>query len=90
MTAHRHFGMTSRTVTTGACPPSGSLGVTQYYAKSIPLPSGSLWRPETALKTFNLSQAVLDGLAAIFWVLFLAALAGSLPLAVALMFVAAF
>lgn len=77
---------TSRTVTTGACPPSGSRGVTQYYADNeIPLPSGSIASPVPALKSLNLAQAVLDGLAVIVGFLFLCALAGSLPLAVALM-----
>jgi hypothetical protein len=57
---------------------------------SIPIPSGSIASPEPVLETLNLSQAVLDGLAAVVGLLFLVALAGSIPLAVALMFVAAF
>jgi hypothetical protein len=49
------------------------------------LPSGSIRSPVTALKSLNLAQAVLDGLAIVICLFFLAALAGSLPLAVALM-----
>jgi hypothetical protein len=82
---------TSRTVTTGACPPSGSRGVTQYYADNeIPLPSGSIRSPVPALKALNLSQAILDGLAVLFLFLFFAALIGSVPLAVGLLIFAKF
>lgn len=56
----------------------------------ILLPAGSIASPVSVLKSLNLTQAVLDGFAAVFWILFLAALAGSLPLAVALMIFAAF
>lgn len=51
----------------------------------IPLPSGSIRSPVPTLKSLNLSQAILDGLAVVVGFLFLAALFGSLPLAVALM-----
>jgi hypothetical protein len=51
----------------------------------IPIPAGSLHSPAPILKSLNLTQAVLDGLAVVFGLFFLAALAGSLPLAVALM-----
>lgn len=52
---------------------------------SIPLPSGSIVSPVPALKSLNLAQAVLDGLAVLIGFIFLCALAGSLPLAIALM-----
>lgn len=51
----------------------------------IPTPSGSIIDPVPALKSLNLAQAVLDGLAVLFGFFFLCALAGSLPLAIALM-----
>ncbi len=51
----------------------------------IPLPSGLIVSPVTALKSLTLTQALIDGLAVVFGFLFLCALAGSLPLAVALM-----
>ncbi|MET4210500.1 hypothetical protein [Bradyrhizobium sp. LA2.1] len=83
--------LTRPAVTTGECPLPASRRVTQYYAgNEIPLSSGSIRSPIPILKFLNLTQAVLDGLAAIFWVFFLAALAGSLPLAVALMLFAEF
>lgn len=66
--------------------PAGSRGDTQYFAgNSIPLPAGSLASPVPILKSIDLSQAILDGLAVVFGLFFLAALFGSLPLAVALM-----
>lgn len=68
----------------------GSHGVTQYHADSVPLPSGSIASPVTALKSLNLTQALIDGLAVTFGLFFLAALFGSLPLAVALMVLGAF
>lgn len=56
----------------------------------IPLPSGSIRSPVSALKSLNLSQAVFDGVAVLFGFLFLCALAGSLPLAVALLVLGSF
>lgn len=96
----RNSELTSRRAATGISQRVGSRGVeTQYNSHAAnyeslrdsviypPMPSGSI-TPVPALKSLNLTQAVLDGLAAIFWVFFLAALFGSLPLAVALMFFA--
>jgi hypothetical protein len=68
---------------------AGSRGVTQYYAEPIPLPSGSI-APVPALKSLNFTQAILDGLCVVFGLFFLAALFGSLPLAVALMVLGVF
>lgn len=69
---------------------SRDAGTQTYPHAEILLPAGSIASPVSIFKTLDLTQTVLDGLAAIFWILFLAALFGSLPLAVALMFVAAF
>jgi hypothetical protein len=62
-------------------------GVTKYYdpRNSIQLPSGSIASPIGALKTFNLSQAVLDGLVVVGGLVALVIVFGSLPLAVGLM-----
>ena len=50
--------MTSRTDATGISHPSGSRGVTQYYADNrIPLPSGSVLEPP--LESIDLAQAHL-------------------------------
>jgi hypothetical protein len=57
---------------------------------SIPLPSGSIVSPVPALKSLNLAQAVLDGLAVLIGFLFLAILFGSLPLAIGLLIFAEF
>lgn len=85
------FEKLSRTAATGNPPQSGSGEGTQYNPHAeILLPAGSIASPVQILKSLNLTQAVLDGLAAIFWVFFLAALVGSLPLAVALMVLGAF
>lgn len=67
---------------------AGSRGaVTKYTsgAETIPLPSGSIASPVPALKSLNLTQAVLDGLVVVGGLLALVAVFGSLPLAVGLM-----
>jgi len=88
---HRNLGLTNRQATTGDYPPAGSRGVTQYYAdNSIPLPSGSIRSPVTALKSLNVAQACIDGLAVVFGFLFLCALFGSVPLAIALLILGVF
>jgi hypothetical protein len=55
----RHFGLTSRTDATGISHPSGSRGVTQYYADNvIPLPSRSIMAdPIPSLEPINLLQS---------------------------------
>ena len=79
--------LTSRSSATGISHSTGFRDAgTQYNPHAeILLPAGSIASPVSVLKSLNLTQAVLDGLAAVFWIFFLAALAGSLPLAVALM-----
>ncbi|MFZ5713059.1 MAG: hypothetical protein ACOY3N_09485 [Bradyrhizobium sp.] len=78
--------MTRPIATTGAPSRPASRGVTQYYAgNEIPLPSGSIRSPVPALKSLNVTQALLDGLAVIVCFFFLCALVGSVPLAIALM-----
>jgi len=63
----------------------------QYNPRAeILMPSGSIRSPVPPLKSLNLSQAILDGLAVLFSLFFLAALFGSLPLAVALMVLGVF
>jgi hypothetical protein len=83
----RHSELSSRTafVDGGTNPQSGShMRDAIQTRNSIPLPSGSI-APVPALKSLNLTQALLDGLCVVFGFFFLAALFGSLPLAVALM-----
>jgi len=83
--------MTRRASLTGISTRTPGRGVTQYYAgNEIPLPSGSIRSPVPPLKSLNLSQAILDGLAVLFGLFFLAALFGGLPLAVALMVLGVF
>lgn len=87
----RSANETSRRVADGGRQRAGSRGDTQYFAgNSIPLPAGSIASPVPILKSLNLTQALLDGLAAVFGLFFLAALFGSLPLAVALMVLGVF
>jgi hypothetical protein len=57
---------------------------------SIPSPSGSIASPVPALKSLNLAQAILDGLATLVCFLFLAIMFGSLPLAIGLLIFAEF
>lgn len=52
---------------------------------SIPLPSGSIASPVPALKSLNLTQALLDGLTVVGGLIALMIVFGSLPLAVGLM-----
>jgi hypothetical protein len=88
---HRHLGLTSRTVTTGACPPSGSRGVTQYYAdNSIPLPAGSIARIKSPLERGHVSQALLDISALLLLLLFGLFAVLSVPLSIFLLLFASF
>jgi hypothetical protein len=82
---------TSRSASTGGTSADRlSREASTHFAIEFPLPSGSIRSPVTALKSLNLTQAVLDGLAVVFWFLFFAALIGSLPLAIGLMIFAKF
>jgi hypothetical protein len=81
----RSHEQTSRRVADGGRQRAGSHGVTQYYADSIPLPSGSIRSPVPALKSLNLSQALIDGLVVVAGLVALVVVFGSLPLAVGLM-----
>jgi hypothetical protein len=66
-------------------------GVTQYHAgNSIPLPSGSIARPEPVFERGYLSQALLDVCALIFLFLFIVIGSLSLPLAIGLLLFARF
>jgi hypothetical protein len=82
--------MSSRTATTGSPSRPGSRGVTQYYADSIPLPSGNLPRPEPLLERGYVSQALLDVGALVFMSLFIVSAALSFPLALFLLLFASF
>lgn len=92
----RNPDMTRPDATTGARPShpayrgAGTQKINPRAETSIPLPSGSIASPVTALKSLNLTQAVLDGLAAVFGLFFLAALIGSIPLAIGLLIFAKF
>jgi hypothetical protein len=78
-------------VTTGACPPSGSRGVTQYYAgNSILLPSRSDQSGRALLKRGYVAQALIDSTAVLFCFLFLVSVALSIPLALFLLLFASF
>lgn len=90
MTVSSFGNETSRRVADGGRQRVGSRGVTQYYAEPIPLPAGSIASPVPILKSLNLTQTMLDGLAVVFGLFFLAALFGSVPLAVALMVLGVF
>jgi hypothetical protein len=89
MTHIIHLGAdnsSDRAATLGGTPSQpGPHGASTQYSSANSLPSGSIRSPVTALKSLNLAQAVLDGVAVVFGLFFLCALAGSLPLAVALM-----
>lgn len=82
-------GSTSRRVADGGHQRAGSLSTgTQYNPRAvtqIPLPSGSIASPVTALKSLNLAQAMLDGLVVVGGLVALVIVVGSLPLAVGLM-----
>lgn len=61
---------------------------TQNYphaANLFPMPSGSICSPVPALKSLNLSQAILDGLVVVGGLLALVIVFGSIPLAVGMM-----
>lgn len=81
----RVLQLTSRRATDGGHQRAGSHGVTQYYANSIPLPSGSIASPVRTLKSLDLTQAVLDGLTVVGGLIALVCVFGSIPLAVGLM-----
>jgi hypothetical protein len=86
----RNFGLSSRPALGGGGnldTQAGSRGaVTQHTSGAeILLPAGSIASPVSVLKSLNLTQAILDGLAVLFGFLFLAALVGSVPLAIGLL-----
>lgn len=81
---------TSRTDATGICHPSGSHGVTQYYANSIPLPSGSISRIEPAFERGHVSQALLDISALLVALLIGLSVLLSVPLSIFLLLFATF
>jgi hypothetical protein len=82
---------TSRSATTGGASADRlSREANTHFASEYPLPSGSIRSPVPALKALNLAQAVLDGLAVLFGLLFFAALIGSVPLAIGLLIFAKF
>jgi hypothetical protein len=56
-----------------------------HAANMFPLPSGSIASPVPALKSLNLSQAILDGLVVVGGLLALVCVFGSIPLAVGMM-----
>jgi hypothetical protein len=86
----RQFGLSRRaTLDGGFNSQPGARGVTQYYADSIPLPSGSI-APVPALKSLNLAQALLDGLKVLGGLIALVLVFGSLPFAVGLLLFARF
>jgi hypothetical protein len=64
---------------------SPAYGARGTRADSVPLPAGSIARPEPVFKALNLTQAVIDGVAVLFGAIFFVALFGSLPLAIGLM-----
>jgi hypothetical protein len=83
--------MTSRSATTGGASADRlSREASTHFATEYPLPSGSIRSPVSALKSLNLTQAILDGLAVLFWFLFVAAMVGSIPLAIGLLIFAKF
>lgn len=71
---------------------SGSRGEGKQYNSraEIPLPSGSIRSPVPALKSFDVAQSLLDGLAVVGGLLALVVVFGSIPLAVGMMIFAAF
>ncbi|UQD69230.1 hypothetical protein JEY40_24760 [Bradyrhizobium japonicum] len=82
------FEKLSRTAATGNPPQSGSGEGTQYNPHAeILLPAGSIASPVSVLKQSYAAQAIIDGLAMIVCLLFLAALIGSVPLAIFLMII---
>lgn len=82
--------MTRPAATTGNHPLPASHGVTQYYANSIPLPAGSIIRPQPVLERGYVYQALLDVSALLINLLIIGALIGSLPLAILLMVLGSF
>jgi hypothetical protein len=82
---------TSRRVADGGRQRAGSRGAHAIPApSSIPLPSGSLPRPEPFLERGYVSQALLDVGALFFLLLFLVSAALSVPLAIYLLVFARF
>jgi hypothetical protein len=82
---------TSRRVADGGLQRAGSRGAHAIPApSSIPLPSGSLPRPEPFLERGYVSQALLDAGALIFLSLFIVSAALSVPLALFLLIFARF
>jgi hypothetical protein len=83
--------LTSRSATTGGASADRlSREANTHFATEFPLPSGSIRSPVGTLKSLNLTQAVLDGLAVLFGFLFVAAMVGSIPLAIGLLIFAKF
>lgn len=77
---------TSRSATTGGSSADRlQREADTHFATEFPLPSGSIRSPVPALKSLNVTQALLDGLAVLVCFFFLCALVGSVPLAIALM-----